>query len=452
MLPSPLLRFSLVAVSLSCLSLPAPAQTVVSPANGAYRIGAGVSAPTVVYKIDPEFTEEARKAHFQGTVLLSVVVDAEGQPRDIKVVRALGLGLDQKAIEAVERWRFRPGMKDGQPVAVSAQIEVSFRLLNGPQPAEAMPVPTDARGYLVRGTLYAARQEYNLAIQDFTQAITMKPDGVDAYVGRGNAYLGLHQVPLAIDDFTSAIRLNPADYKAYRSRGQAYVSQRDYDQSVRDFTQAIQMNPDAQLYLERSFSYLAQQQKERALADLDEAIRLYPYFAKAYEVRRSVRKQVGDTSGAEADEQKLQELSRVPPGGVAKQRAELQGVPRSGVIGGILSAVPPAPPPPAGTNRIRVGENVQAANLVRKVPPEYPTLARQARIQGTVRFDAIIGKDGTIQNLQVITGHPMLIPPAQEAVKQWVYKPTLLNGEPVEVVTRIDVNFVIGDTADGQHQ
>ncbi len=125
-----------------------------------------------------------------------------------------------------------------------------------------------------------------------------------------------------------------------------------------------------------------------------------------------------------------------------------------GVIGGIIGAVPtaapPPPPPPVKVvekpkevQRIRVGGNVQQANLIRKVTPVYPPLAKQARIQGTVRFTAIISKDGTIQNLQLISGHPLLVPAAQDAVKQWVYRPTLLNGEPVEVITQIDVNFTL---------
>jgi TonB family protein len=97
--------------------------------GGAYRIGGGVSPPTILYKVEPEYSEEARKAKFQGTVLLFVVVDEKGNPRDIKILRPLGLGLDQKAVEAVEKWRFSPGKKDGKPVAVQAQIEVNFRLL-----------------------------------------------------------------------------------------------------------------------------------------------------------------------------------------------------------------------------------------------------------------------------------------------------------------------------------
>ncbi|HXP83330.1 MAG TPA: energy transducer TonB [Bryobacteraceae bacterium] len=97
--------------------------------GGAYRIGGGVSAPTVLVKVEPEYSEEARKAKWQGTVVLSLVVDENGSAQGIKVTKSLGLGLDQKAIEAVLKWRFKPGMKDGKPVPVMASIEVNFRLL-----------------------------------------------------------------------------------------------------------------------------------------------------------------------------------------------------------------------------------------------------------------------------------------------------------------------------------
>jgi len=100
-----------------------------STGGGAYRIGGDVSAPVVISKVEPEYSEEARKAKYSGSVLLSLVIDANGMPRDIKVVRPLGLGLDEKAIEAVSHWRFRPGMKGGHPVATQANIEVNFRLL-----------------------------------------------------------------------------------------------------------------------------------------------------------------------------------------------------------------------------------------------------------------------------------------------------------------------------------
>ena len=96
--------------------------------GGVFRIGGGVSAPKAIYAPDPEYSEEARKAKYQGTVVLSLVVGADGMPRDIKVARSLGLGLDQKAIEAVKTWKFEPGTKDGKPVATYASIEVQFRL------------------------------------------------------------------------------------------------------------------------------------------------------------------------------------------------------------------------------------------------------------------------------------------------------------------------------------
>ena len=97
--------------------------------GGVFHVGGGVSAPVPLYKPDPEYSEEARKAKYSGTVVLSIIVDATGKPRDIKVIRSLGLGLDEKAIEAVTKWKFRPGYRNGQPVAVQASIEVNFRLL-----------------------------------------------------------------------------------------------------------------------------------------------------------------------------------------------------------------------------------------------------------------------------------------------------------------------------------
>ena len=124
-----------------------------------------------------------------------------------------------------------------------------------------------------------------------------------------------------------------------------------------------------------------------------------------------------------------------------------------GVLGGIITAAasnappPPPPPPPvkkkAPPKRIRVGGNVAKARLTRQVRPQYPPLARQARIQGTVKLSAVIAKDGSIQKLEVMSGHPLLVPAALAAVKQWRYRPTLLNGEAVEVLTNIDVNFTL---------
>jgi TonB family protein len=97
--------------------------------GGVYRIGGGVSSPVPIFKPEPEYSEEARKAKFQGSVLLAIVIQADGSTSNIRVIRPLGLGLDEKAIEAVQKWKFRPSVKDGHPVAVTANVEVNFRLL-----------------------------------------------------------------------------------------------------------------------------------------------------------------------------------------------------------------------------------------------------------------------------------------------------------------------------------
>jgi protein TonB len=96
--------------------------------GGVFTVGGGVSAPVALYDPEPEYSEEARKAKYQGSVVLWVVIDASGHPREIRVQRSLGMGLDEKAIEAVRNWMFTPAKKDGQPVAVQVNIEVNFRL------------------------------------------------------------------------------------------------------------------------------------------------------------------------------------------------------------------------------------------------------------------------------------------------------------------------------------
>jgi TonB family protein len=96
--------------------------------GGVYKVGGGISAPQAISAPDPDYTEEARRAKKQGTCVLWLIVDAAGHPRDIKVVRGLGLGLDAKALEAVKQWRFQPALKDGKPVDVQISVEVEFHL------------------------------------------------------------------------------------------------------------------------------------------------------------------------------------------------------------------------------------------------------------------------------------------------------------------------------------
>ncbi len=114
---------------------------------------------------------------------------------------------------------------------------------------------------------------------------------------------------------------------------------------------------------------------------------------------------------------------------------------------------PVTPPPPTETKErdpksaqakvLRVGGSVMEAKIIRRVMPEYPKLARDMRISGVVRLVGVIGRDGAIKELKVAQGHPLLVNAALNAVRQWIYSPTLLNGEPVEVIAPIDVNFTL---------
>jgi len=116
-----------------------------------------------------------------------------------------------------------------------------------------------------------------------------------------------------------------------------------------------------------------------------------------------------------------------------------------GVLGGIItSGGPPPPPKPPTPQRITIGGNVQQAKAIERTQPQYPAIAKAAHVQGTVVLHAIIAKDGTVQQLQLMSGPPLLVNAAMEAVRQWRYQPTLLNGEPVEVDTTIQVVFSLG--------
>jgi TonB family protein len=306
----------------------------------------GVTAPVLLYKTQPDYTEEARKARYQGTVLLYIEVDPSGHATNIRVQRSLGLGLDEKAIEAVRQWKFKPGTRDGNPVTVSATIEVNFRLLDTP-PAEVLDV--------IVGSVPA------------TAAIspaTIPPTWVGRTVKGINVY-GLSE------------------------------------QARADLLSQLPMHEGDTLSLE-SFQNVA-----RVVQVFDEHLKVG--FA-----------QVGRSEVT---------LAIAPAAGVH---------PVTGTAPAVSASTDGTPPA-----RIRIGGNVQQTKLVSQPPAMYPLEAKQARIQGVVKLNATIAKDGTMQHLEVISGHPLLIPAALEAVKQWVYEPTLLNKQPVEVQTEIDVNFTL---------
>jgi TonB family protein len=313
-------------------SVPTPPPFAAAVLGAAYHVGAGVTAPVLLYKREPEYTQEARQAHYSGSVSLSVEIDPSGKATNIQVRRSLGLGLDEKAIEAVRQWKFKPGYKDGNPVTVAATIEVNFRTLDGPATA--------------------------------ISPATLSPIMVGRTVKGINVY-GLS------------------------------------DQARADLLSQLPMHEGDTLSLE-SFQNVA-----RVVQVFDEHLKVG--FAQVS--RTEVTLAIAPAAGVH------------PVTGTAP------------AVNTDASAAPPA--------RIRVGGGVMQAKLVSQPIPTYPPEAKEARIQGVVKLNATIAKDGTVQHLEVISGHPVLIMAAMEAVKQWVYEPTLLNKQPVEVQTEIDVNFTL---------
>jgi TonB family protein len=150
---------------------------------------------------------------------------------------------------------------------------------------------------------------------------------------------------------------------------------------------------------------------------------------------------------ASVAKEKAKPRNDVQPGGPL---AGVSGGVPGGVPGGVKDGVPGGVPSEQGRpedssppKRIRVGGNVQAANLIYKVTPLYPPEAKEARVQGTVRMTVTVGNDGKVTDVQLVSGPDLLVQSAMEAVWHWVYRPTLLNGEPVEVLTQVDVNYTL---------
>lgn len=162
--------------------------------------------------------------------------------------------------------------------------------------------------------------------------------------------------------------------------------------------------------------------------------RVQPEQLSQLQAPRSIPKQIAMVNEGAPPPPASNNISGVP-GGV---EGGVPGGAMGGVIGGVLAKATPPPPKP---KLIRVGGNVQEGKLLNNVMPTYPAAAKQGRIEGTVRLEAIIGEDGRVQNLQVASGHPLLAEAAVQAVRQWRYKPTYLNGQPVQVSTIIEVNF-----------
>src|SRR6267378_1666989 len=267
------------------------------------------------------------------------------------------------------------------------------------------------------GERLRAQKNFDSALAEYREAIRLKPDYAAAHFGLGITLRDKGDLADAAAEFREVIRESPNDIGAHNALGLTLFRKGDFDRAIAEYREAARLNPqDAEAHYLLASALDKRGDHGGAIAEYRETLRLKPDFARDHPMPE------------------LPTVEKMATGGA--------------------SDAPPAPPPivqPAkakpSSNPIRQGGNVQAARLIKRVNPTYPPLAAQSHISGTVRLHAIIGKEGTVREVDALSGHPLLLQSAMNAVKQWQYKPTLLNGRPVEVDTTIDVEFNLAGVA-----
>jgi len=212
-----------------------------------------------------------------------------------------------------------------------------------------------------------------------------------------------HEYAAAIEAYGRAIRINPGLAGAYRDRGTAYRGLGKPESAIHEYDKAIQLDPeDAGAYFGRGNAYVTLDRFEPAIHDFDQAIRIRPDSDLAYSARSRAKFFSDDVAGAQAD--------------LAK------------------------------TKSLRISANIKydrGLKLIRQPKPVYPEMAKLKRIAGVVQFYALIGEDGTVEDLTPVRGHPLLVRAVMDAARQWVYAPALSNGKPVEATTDMQMNFTL---------
>jgi TonB family protein len=373
-------------------------------------------------------------------------------------------------------------------------------------PMAAQAPALDWQGWLAKGTEAYKSAHYREAAEAFQQSVQLNPTAVTPRLYLATSWMAMY-IPAgespesreiarkAEDGFRSVLQLEPNNRVALQSIASLMFQEaqgnpdasakpikleeaarwyekllvadprnRDayYSLAVIDWTNWYAADMDARsklglrpeqpgplpdVAMRQRLSQQCSAQIEHGIASLQKALEIDPQFGDAMAYMNLLIRERADLRDTVEEYKRDVETADI---WVQKSIMARKGRGAQSIVGALIAPPPPPPPPPTmqrenepGPKRIRVSGNVQEFNLIRKANPIYPALAKQARIQGTVQFTAIIGKDGHIQNLELLSGHPLLVESAVQAVKLWEYKPTLLNGEPVEVVTQVFVNYTL---------
>jgi TonB family protein len=327
----------------------------------------------------------------------------------------------------------------------------------------------DAKDFLNQGVQAFRNARYPEAVEAFQRAVAADPGFVEAHLYLATAYMqqfipGAESAEnsalarSATDEFLKVLTLEPNNRVAINSIASLELNQKHWDEAERWYQRLIAGDPtSADAYYSLGFIawsrwYPAYSQARTSLGMKPEDPGPIPNAA----VRQDLRARYGSTlETGIANLEKTLELNPRYSDAMAylnlivRERADLRDTSEEyrqdiGLADQWMQKAVEAKSAPPG--RIRAG-NIQEDKLIRKVDPVYPPLAAQARIQGMVKLQVTIGKDGQVQNTMVLSGHPLLVPAALEAVKQWVYRPTLLNGASMEVVTEVEVPFTLDRAA-----
>jgi TonB family protein len=312
--------------------------------------------------------------------------------------------------------------------------------------------PNDPRGHLYLANTYIAEyvpgaspdETAEGAISELRRVLELDPNNTEALRNLGSFSFRRHNLEEARDWYRRWADVQPGAKEAYYSLAvidwnEAYRAR--MAESVRLGLQPDMLGPLPTTAVRLALKAQYGQTIEHGIADLNEALALDPNYddAMAYmnlllreraSLRDSMTEYARDIASADSWLQKTLAAKKEHWG--ARTQSDL----------------PPPPPPPPGRDdsgpakRIRVG-SAQSGKLIQKPDPVYPNAAIQARIQGTVRFRIIVDKEGRVASAELVSGHPLLVESALKAVKQYIYQPTRVNGEPVDIVTLVDVPFTL---------
>jgi hypothetical protein len=453
--------------------------------------------PVLISEPEPVYGTELSKYYLQTPTRLTLVIDDHGIPFSLDP----SSGLPDNIISAISQWRYRPGRKDGANVPFSIRLVYPVRTLLDAARERSLQrrpnyVPKDLAKAMESGTGLDSG-----AAAMLEQSLAADPKSVDARAklliysttatnSKDATELRARQIEFLVQNVpeerilanpvvainTSAGPLpDPLTYRRIRDLWLQQLSSKpdepiilehatyflrisDPEQTEQLLLPALNTVPDAPIWLGDLYGLAilgvnGLDLKTGLAASASPSLPDTPFAKKA---RSSLMASTTDLkillsalNTLTAHGRSLARASALPDGYAPLCQQLLARVkdayPSTAISCDLSTAAPEivAPLQAGPPQRIRVGGNVQQANLIKKITPEYPPDAKSRGIQGIVRFTAIIGKDGNIQNLSLVSGPLPLYKSAHNAVLQWTYRPTSLNGQPVEVVTTIEVNYTL---------